>query len=70
MGDEMDRKQTTNRGRIAVGDLVTIINQNWINERPFLVLEKSWVKNEWIIWSAETGKLQWNEKRLEVVSEG
>ena len=70
MGDEMDREQTTNRGRIAVGDLVTIINQNWINERPFLVLEKSWVKNEWIIWSAETGKLQWNEKRLEVLSEG
>jgi hypothetical protein len=70
MGDEMDREQTTNRGRIAVGDLVTIINQNWINERPFLVLEKSWVKNEWIIWSAETGKLQWNEKRLKVVNEG
>jgi len=70
MGDEMDRKQTTNRGRIAVGDLVTIINQNWINERPFLVLEKSWVKNEWIIGSSETGKLQWNEKRLTVVNEG
>lgn len=70
MGDEMDREQTTNRGRIAVGDLVTIINQNWINERPFLVLEKSWVKNEWIIWSSETGKLQWNEKRLKVVNEG
>ena len=70
MGDEMDRKQTTNRGRISVGDLVTIINQNWINERPFLVIGKSWVKNEWIIWSAETGRLQWREKRLKVISEG
>lgn len=69
MGDEMDRKQTANRGRIAVGDLVTMNSQNWTTT-PFLVIEKSWVKNEWIIWSAETGKLQWNEKRLEVLSEG
>ena len=55
---------------MKVGDLVNIVNQNWCNERPFLVLEKSWVKGEWIIWSAETGKLQWNAKRLEVISEG
>ena len=55
---------------MKVGDLVTIINQNWTNERPFLVLERSWVKHEWIIWSAETGTMQWHEKRLEVVSHG
>lgn len=55
---------------MKVGDLVTITNPMFANERPFLVLEKSWVKNEWIIWSAETGKLQWSAKRLEVVSEG
>ena len=67
MGDEMGREQTANRGCISVGDLVIMNNQNWTTT-PFLVIEKSWVKNEWIIWSAETGKLQWNEKRLEVVS--
>jgi len=65
----MGREQTKSRGRIAVGDLVTINNQNWTTA-SFLVLEKSWIKNEWLIWSAETGKIQWNEKRLEVVSEG
>ena len=54
---------------MKVGDLVTMNNQNWTTT-PFLVIEKSWVRNEWIIWSAETGTLQWNEKRLEVVSEG
>ena len=54
--------------RMKVGDLVTLNNQNWTTT-PFLVIEKSWVRNEWIIWSAETGTLQWNEKRLEVVSE-
>ena len=54
---------------MKVGNLVTINNQNWTTS-PFLVLEKSWVKGEWIIWSAETGKLQWNQKRLEVISEG
>ncbi|MEK9697296.1 MAG: hypothetical protein VW270_16150 [Candidatus Poseidoniales archaeon] len=53
---------------MKVGDLVTINNQNWATT-SFLVLEKSWVRNEWIIWSAETGKLQWSEKRLKVVSE-
>ena len=65
----MGREQTKSRGRIAVGDLVTINNQNWTTA-SFLVLEKSWIKNELLIWSAETGKIQWNEKRLEVVSEG
>ena len=64
----MGREQTSN-SKVKVGDLVTMNNQNWTTT-PFLVIEKSWVKNEWIIWSAETGKLQWNEKRLEVVSEG
>jgi hypothetical protein len=54
---------------MKVGDLVTINNQNWTTA-SFLVLEKSWMKNEWLIWSAETGKIQWNEKRLEVISEG
>ena len=54
---------------MKVGDLVTIENQNWTDD-PFVVLEKSWVRNEWIIWSAGTGKLQWNEKRLKVISEG
>ena len=54
---------------MKVRDLVTINNQGW-TDSPFLVLEKSWVKNEWVIWSAETGKLQWSAKRLEVVSEG
>ena len=54
---------------MKVGDLVIINKQGW-TDSSFLVLEKSWVKNEWIIWSAETGKIQWNEKRLEVVSEG
>tara|TARA_R100000149_G_C5837225_1_gene110597 strand:+ start:450 stop:614 length:165 start_codon:yes stop_codon:yes gene_type:complete len=54
---------------MKVGDLVTMNNQTW-TASTFLVLEKAWVKNEWIIWSAETGKLQWNAKRLEVVSEG
>ena len=53
---------------MKVGDLVNINKQTWTTS-PFIVLEKSWVKNEWIIWSAETGKIQWNEKRLEVVSE-
>ena len=54
---------------MKVGDLVTINSQNW-TATPFLVIEKSWVRNQWIIWSAETGKLQWSEKRLELVSEG
>jgi hypothetical protein len=53
---------------VKVGDLVTMNNQNWTTT-PFLVVEKSWVKNEWIIWSAETGTLQWHEKRLELFSE-
>ena len=53
---------------MKVGDLVTMNNQNWTTT-PFLVVEKSWVKNEWIIWSAETGTLQWHEKRLELFSE-
>ena len=53
---------------MKVGDLVIINKQGW-TDSSFLVLEKSWVKNEWIIWSAETGKIQWNEKRLELVSE-
>ena len=52
---------------MKVGDLVKINKQTWTS--PFIVLEKSWVKNEWIIWSAETGTLQWHEKRLELVSE-
>ena len=55
---------------MKVGDLVTIINQNWCNERPFLVLEKSWIKGEWVIFSPGVGKLQWKQKRLKVVSEG
>jgi len=54
---------------MKVGDLVNIENQNWANERPFLVLEKSWIKGEWIIWSPQVGKLQWRERRLKVVSE-
>jgi hypothetical protein len=54
---------------MKVGDLVTIINQNWTNDTPFLVLGKSWIKGEWIIWSAKTGKLQWRGRRLKVVSE-
>ena len=54
---------------MKVGDLVTIVNQNWCNDRPFLVLEKSWIKGEWIIFHPDTGKLVWNEKRLKVVSE-
>ena len=69
MGDEMDRQQTANRGRIAVGDLVTIESQRWMDD-PLLVIEKSWIKGEWIIFHPDTGKLQWNEKRLEVVSRG
>jgi hypothetical protein len=55
---------------MKVGDLVTIINQNWCNDRPFLVLEKSWIKGEWVIFSPEVGKLQWKQRRLKVVSEG
>ena len=39
---------------MKVGDLVNINKQTWTTS-PFIVLEKSWVKNEWIIWSAETG---------------
>ena len=53
---------------MKVGDLVKIESQGWLDS-PLLVIKKSWVKNEWIIWSAETGKIQWNEKRLELVSE-
>ena len=53
---------------VRVGDLVNINKQTWTTS-PFIVLEKSWVKNEWIIWHPITGKLQWNEKRLKVVSE-
>ena len=53
---------------MKVGDLVNINKQTWTTS-PFIVLEKSWVKNEWILWSAETGKIHWNEKRLELVSE-
>ena len=56
--------------RMKVGDLVTIINQNWCNDRPFLVLEKSWIKGEWVIFSPGVGKLQWKQKRLKVVSHG
>ena len=54
---------------MKVGDLVIINKQGW-TDSSFLVLEKSWVRNEWIIWSAETGKIQWNGKRLKVISEG
>ena len=54
---------------MKVGDLVTIESQRWMDD-PLLVLEKSWVKDQWIIWHPETGKLQWSEKRLKVVSEG
>ena len=53
---------------MKVGDLVTINKQTW-TDSTFIVLEKSWVRNEWIIWSEDTGKIQWNEKRLELVSE-
>ena len=53
---------------MKVGDLVTIESQGWLRS-PLLVIKKSWVKNEWIIWHPITGKLQWNEKRLRVVSE-
>ena len=55
---------------MKVGDLVIIENQNWANNRPFLVLEKSWIKGEWVIFSPEVGKLQWKQKRLKVVSHG
>ena len=54
---------------MKVGDLVNIENQNWANERPFLVLEKSWIKGEWVIWSPGVGKLQWRGRRLKVISE-
>ena len=54
---------------MKVGDLVIINKQGW-TDSSFLVLEKSWVNNDWIIWSAETGKIQWNGKRLKVISEG
>ena len=54
---------------MKVGDLVNIENQNWANERPFLVLEKSWIKGEWIIWSPGVGKLKWRGRRLKVISE-
>jgi hypothetical protein len=54
---------------MKVGDLVMMNNQNWTT-KPFLVIKKSWVRNEWVIWSAETGTMLWNEKRLEVVSRG
>ena len=53
---------------MKVGDLVKIESQGWLDS-PLLVIKKSWVKNEWIIWHPITGKLQWNEKRLKVVSE-
>lgn len=53
---------------MKVGDLVTIESQRWMDD-PLLVIEKSWIKGEWIIWHPETGKLQWNEKRLKVISE-
>ena len=53
---------------MKVGDLVTIDKQpQW---GPMLVLEKSWIKGEWIMWSAEIGKLVWRGSGLEVVSEG
>ena len=55
---------------MKVGDLVIIENQNWTNNRPFLVLEKSWIKGEWVIFSPGVGKLQWKQKRLKVVSHG
>jgi hypothetical protein len=54
---------------MKVGDLVTIENQGW-TDSAFLVLEKSWIKGEWVIWSPEVGKLQWKQRRLKVVSEG
>jgi hypothetical protein len=55
---------------MKVGDLVTITNQNWTNDTPFLVLEKSWIKGEWVIFSPGVGKLQWKSRRLKVISEG
>jgi len=54
---------------MKVGDLVTIKNQGW-SDSTFLVLEKSWIKGEWVIFSPEVGKLQWKQRRLKVVSEG
>jgi len=54
---------------MKVGDLVTIENQTWTAD-PFVVLEKSWITDNWVLFHPDTGKIIWHSQRLKVVSEG
>ena len=53
---------------MKVGDLVTIENQRW-TDGSFLVLEKSWIGDNWVLFHPDTGKIIWHSQRLKVVSE-